>query len=142
MYENNELISLKPVKKIQKSNNETDFTKDIKKQLDEYFRGERKKFDVKINPKGTEFQKRVWNELKNIPYGTTKSYCEIAKNIGNENAQRATGSACNKNPVMIIIPCHRVISKSGALGGFAYGNEIKEKLLKIENINFKLKNRP
>ena len=79
------------------------------------------------------FQKKVWKELQKIQYGKTKSYSEIAVAIGNRNAQRAIGSACNKNPIMIIIPCHRVISKNGKLGGFVYGNSVKQKLLEIEN---------
>ena len=131
--ENGELVSLKLVDYCEKSNFETDFIKDIKNQLDEYFSGKRKVFDIKINPKGTDFQKLVWKELQKIPYGKTKSYSEIAKAIGNTNAQRAVGSACNKNPIMIIIPCHRVISKNNNLGGYAYGSEIKQKLLNIEN---------
>lgn len=101
-------------------------------QLNEYFLGKRQKFDIKINPTGSEFQKKVWSELLKIPYGKTKSYQKIAKAIGNPNAQRAVGSACNKNPIMIIIPCHRVISKNGKIGGFAYGNTIKQQLLEIE----------
>ena len=72
------------------------------------------------------------NQLQNIPYGRTKNYSEIAIALGKPNAQRAVGSACNKNPIMIIIPCHRVISQNGKLGGFAYGNSVKQKLLSIE----------
>jgi len=131
--ENNELISLKLTKKSSISCKETDFIKDVKLQLDEYFSGQRQKFDIKINPKGTTFQKQVWQELPKIPYGETKSYSEIAYAIGKPNAQRAIGSACNKNPIMIIIPCHRVISKNGKLGGFVYGNSVKQKLLELEN---------
>lgn len=131
--ENNKLISLKLVNCCEKTSVETDFIKDINKQLDEYFLGKRTIFNIKINPKGTDFQKLVWKELQKIPYGKTKSYSEIAKAIGNKNAQRAVGSACNKNPIMIIIPCHRVISKNNNLGGYAYGSEIKQKLLNIEN---------
>lgn len=107
-------------------------SKDITTQLDEYFHGKRKVFNVKLNPKGTEFQKKVWGELLKIPYGKTKSYQEIAQAINNPNGQRAVGSACNKNRIPIIVPCHRVISKSGALTGFAYGLKIKEQLLNIE----------
>ena len=129
----NTLYSLKITDELDVSDEETNFSKNIKIQLDEYFLGKRKIFDININPQGTDFQKQVWNELLKIPYGTTKSYSEIAKNIDNKNAQRAVGSACNKNPIMLIIPCHRVISRSGNLGGFAYGNNIKEQLLKIEN---------
>ena len=131
--ENNKLVSLKLVDYCEKSNIETDFIKDIKKQLDEYFLGKRTIFNIKINPKGTDFQKLVWSELPNIPYGKIKSYSEIAAATGNKNAQRAIGNACNKNPIMIIIPCHRVISKNNNLGGYAYGRSIKQKLLNIEN---------
>lgn len=131
--ENNKLVSLKLVDYCEKSNIETDFIKDIKKQLDEYFLGKRTIFNIKINPKGTDFQKLVWSELQNIPYGKIKSYSEIAATTGNKNAQRAVGNACNKNPIMIIIPCHRVVSKNNNIGGYAYGRSIKQKLLNIEN---------
>lgn len=131
--ENNKLVSLKLVDYCEKSNVETNFIKDIKKQLGEYFSGKRTTFDIKINPTGTDFQKMVWKELQNISYGETKSYSEIAAAAGNKNAQRAVGNACNKNPIMIIIPCHRVISKNNNLGGYAYGRSIKQKLLNIEN---------
>ena len=130
--ENNELISLKLVNEIKISDKETDFIKNIKSELDEYFSGKRKIFDIKVNPKGTVFQKKVWKELQKIPYNMTKSYSEIAEKIGNKNAQRAVGNACNKNPVMIIIPCHRVVSKNKGMGGFAYGEKVKQKLLEIE----------
>lgn len=133
VYKDEELISLKLVENIQKSGEDTTFTNTVKKQLNEYFSGERQNFDIKINPKGTDFQKSVWSELLKIPYGKTASYKEIAKNIGKSNAQRAIGYACNKNPIMIIIPCHRVISQNGKLGGFAYGNFVKQKLLDTEN---------
>ena len=133
VIENNTLISLKISDKFKKSEKETDFIKDIKNPLDEYFFGRRKIFDIQINPKGTDFQKLLWSELQKIPYGETKSYSEIAAAAGNKNAQRAIGNACNKNPIMIIIPCHRVISKNNNLGGYAYGKSIKQKLLNIEN---------
>ena len=131
--ESNKLVSLKLVDYCEKSNIETDFIKDIKKQLDEYFLGKRTIFNIKINPKGTDFQKMVWKELQKISYSKTKSYSEVAEAIGNKNAQRAVGNACNKNPIMIIIPCHRVVSKNNNLGGYAYGSKIKQKLLNIEN---------
>lgn len=131
--ENGKLVSLKLVDYCEKSNVETNFIKDIKKQLGEYFSGKRTTFDIKINPTGTDFQKMVWKELQNIPYGETKSYSEIAAAAGNKNAQRAVGNACNKNLIMIIIPCHRVVSKNNNIGGYAYGRSIKQKLLNIEN---------
>ena len=132
--ENCALISLRLVDNAENFSNETALIKKIKIQLNEYFSGKRKIFDIKLKPKGTDFQKKVWNELQKITYGKTKSYSEIAMTIGNKNAQRAVGSACNKNPIMIIIPCHRIISKNGKAGGFAYGNIIKQELLKIENV--------
>lgn len=105
---------------------------DCKKQLLQYFSGKRKTFDLKLKPKGTEFQLKVWNELLKIPYGETVSYSDIAKNIGKPKASRAVGNAVNKNPIFIIIPCHRVIGKSGSLVGFAYGLDKKEYLLNLE----------
>ena len=132
--EDNKLITLKISKDKQSENNDSDLIKNIKSQLDEYFSGKRKNFDIRINPQGTVFQQKVWYELQKIPYGQTMSYSDIAIKTGNINAQRAVGSACNKNPIMIIIPCHRVISKNGTIGGFAYGDFVKHKLLKIENI--------
>lgn len=129
---NNLLISLKLTDKIGKSCYKTEFMKNIESQLDEYFSGKRQQFDIKINPSGTKFQKLVWSKLEEIPYGLTKNYSNIAELVGNKNAQRAVGSACNKNPIILIIPCHRVISKNGNSGGFAYGNLIKQKLLELE----------
>lgn len=112
--------------------NETELLKEAIKQLNEYFDGKRKEFDLPLAPKGTEFQKKVWNALKKIPFGETRSYGEIAKLIGNEKASRAVGMANNKNPIMIIIPCHRVIGANGKLVGYAGGIDIKEKLLNLE----------
>ena len=102
------------------------------KQMNEYFSGERKKFDLPLYFEGTEFQKSVWNELRKIPYGTTVSYKDIAEGIKNEKAVRAVGNANNKNKIMIIVPCHRVIGKNGKLVGFAGGLDNKEFLLKHE----------
>ena len=102
------------------------------KQMNEYFSGERKKFDLPLYFEGTEFQKSVWNELRKIPYGTTVSYKDIAEGINNEKAVRAVGNANNKNKIMIIVPCHRVIGKSGKLVGFAGGLDKKEFLLEHE----------
>lgn len=130
--ENGTAVSLKFTEKYCKTAKETDLAENIKSQLHEYFSGKRKIFDIKINPKGTEFQKKVWSELLKIPYGETRSYSQIAESIGNKNAQRAVGQACNKNPLMIIIPCHRVVSKNGKMTGYACGIDIKEKLLNAE----------
>lgn len=102
------------------------------KQLDEYFSGKRTSFNLPINPKGTEFQKKVWKELEKIPYGETCTYKDIALRIGNPNASRAVGNANNKNPISIIVPCHRVIGKNKKLVGYAGGLDKKEKLLTLE----------
>lgn len=110
-----------------------EITNNTIKQLDEYFQGRRKIFDLPLNPKGTDFQKKVWEELKKIPYGATKSYKDIAIAIGNPNASRAVGNANNKNPIPIIIPCHRVIGANKKLVGYAGGLDKKQKLLDIEN---------
>jgi len=101
-------------------------------QIDEYLKGKRKVFDIPLYIEGTEFQKKVWHELLNIPYGKTRSYQDIAIAINNIKALRAVGHANNKNKLPIIIPCHRVIGKNGKLVGYAGGLEIKEKLLELE----------
>jgi methylated-DNA-[protein]-cysteine S-methyltransferase len=105
------------------------------KKLDLYFNGKLKKFDLPIQFKGTPFQNKVWKTLCKIPYGETWSYQDIAKKIGNINACRAVGGANNKNPLGIIVPCHRVVGKNGALVGYAAGLNSKEKLLKLEKLN-------
>lgn len=102
-------------------------------QLDEYFNGKRTKFDLKLNPQGTDFQKKVWNELLNIPYGKTRTYLEQTKKIGDIKAIRAVASANGKNPIWIIIPCHRVIGYDGSLTGYAGGIWRKKWLLEHEN---------
>ena len=104
-------------------------------QLGEYFAGKRKIFDIPINPQGTKFQLCVWNALNDIPYGETRSYKDIATATGNPKACRAVGLANNKNPIWIIIPCHRVIGANGTLTGYGGGLEIKQKLLDLEKIN-------
>ena len=104
-----------------------------KQQLNEYFSGERKEFDVKINQKGTEFQQKVWNELIKIPHGKTVSYNYIAERVGGKNMMRAVGSANGKNQISIIVPCHRVIGSDGKLSGYAGGMWRKEWLLKHED---------
>lgn len=101
-------------------------------QLKEYFEGNRKEFDFQYELKGTEFQKKVWTEISKIPYGETRSYKDIAIAIGNPKAVRAVGTACNKNPITIAIPCHRVVGSNGKLVGYEYGIDMKRKLLKLE----------
>ena len=101
-------------------------------QLKEFFAGKRKKFDVPLAPQGTDFQRSVWKALQNIPYGKTKTYKQVAEMIGNPKACRAVGLANNKNPIWIIIPCHRVIGADGSLTGYGGGIKMKQKLLGIE----------
>ncbi len=115
--------------------NETPLIKEAGNQLKEYFEGKRKSFDLKIEPVGTEFQKSVWQALLDIPYGELRSYKDIAIAVGNEKASRAVGMANNKNPISIIIPCHRVVGSNGKLVGYAGGLDIKELLLNIEKNN-------
>lgn len=101
-------------------------------QLNEYFEGKRQNFDLELSPCGTPFQRSVWQELQKIPYGQTVSYSFIAQKIGNPKGSRAVGMANNKNPIPIIIPCHRVIGKNGTLTGFGGGLDIKRYLLDLE----------
>ena len=102
-------------------------------QLQEYFIGKRTKFTFKLNPKGTEFQKKVWQELLQIPYGKTCSYLELSKKLGDVKAIRAVASANGKNPLWIVVPCHRVIGTDGSLTGYAGGLWRKKWLLEHEN---------
>lgn len=106
---------------------------DAVNQLQEYFDQKREKFDLKLAPAGTNFQKRVWCELENIPYGKTNSYLEIANYLGDPKVIRAAASANGKNPIAIIIPCHRVIGSDGSLTGYAGGLERKKFLLEHES---------
>jgi methylated-DNA-[protein]-cysteine S-methyltransferase len=103
-------------------------------QLGQYFAGQRTRFDLELQAKGTPFQRRVWQELAAIPFGSTASYGEIAKRIGQPKACRAVGMANGRNPIPIIIPCHRVIGKNGTLTGFSSGLSLKRQLLALEGI--------
>ena len=116
-------------------NDKSDLTEKAFLQLQEYFRGQRRSFDLPLAPHGTEFQKKVWRELCNIPYSQTRTYKEIAQAIGHPNAARAVGMANNRNPIPIVIPCHRVVGANGSLVGYAYGLEIKKKLLTLEIVS-------
>ena len=107
------------------------------RQLDEYFSGKRQTFELMFDPIGTEFQKRVWKELLKIEYGTTISYLELALRLGDEKAVRAVGGANGKNPIAIMIPCHRVIGATGKLVGYGGGMERKRWLLKHELMHAK-----
>ncbi len=111
-----------------------DFFTEAMQELTEYFNGERRKFTVELNPLGTAFQKKVWNELLRIPYGQVISYRQLAERIGNSKASRAVGNANGKNPIPLIIPCHRVIGSSGKLTGFAFGLRMKQALLHFEQL--------
>ena len=102
-------------------------------QLQAYFGGTLKHFEVPISLSGTEFQQSVYRQLINIPYGETRSYSDIAEAIGNKKAVRAIGNANSKNPIAIVVPCHRVIGRDGSLTGFAGGIEAKKILLRLEN---------
>lgn len=104
------------------------------RQLDEYFSGGRKQFALPLKPQGTDFQKAVWNELSKIPYGQTVTYMDVAKAIGNPKAVRAVGAANGRNPISIIVPCHRVIGSNGDLIGFGGGIWRKEFLLRHEKV--------
>ena len=118
--------------KMMKNERHSDFLHEVYTQINEYFEGKREQFDVPLKCEGTPFQQSVWRQLQKIPYGETRSYQEIAIGIGNEKAVRAVGQANNKNPIMIIIPCHRVIHKNGDITGFACGLEVKQYLLELE----------
>jgi methylated-DNA-[protein]-cysteine S-methyltransferase len=103
------------------------------RQLEEYFAGKRREFDLPLDVQGTEFQKSVWNQLSKIPYGKTCSCRDIAKRVKNDRAVRAVGTASGRNPLSIIVPCHRVIGADGKLAGYAGGLDIKSKLLALES---------
>lgn len=105
---------------------------ETERQLHEYFDGVRKSFTVPLDFNGTEFQKRVWHALLSIPFGETRSYGEIARQLGNPTASRAVGAANGRNPISIIAPCHRVIGSSGKLTGYGGGLDVKEMLLSLE----------
>ena len=103
------------------------------RQLEEYFAGKRRRFTVKLDPAGTPFQNQVWDALRTIPFGETRSYGEIADQIGRRKAVRAVGAANGRNPLSIIVPCHRVIGADGNLTGFAGGLKVKARLLALES---------
>ena len=128
------------ISKIHVLNEEVEISKSIPKelknavsQLQEYFDGNRTQFDFKLNPDGTEFQKKVWQELLQIPFGKTCSYLDLSKKLGDVKAIRAVASANGKNPLWIVVPCHRVIGTDGSLTGYAGGLWRKKWLLEHEN---------
>lgn len=131
-YEEDILISLKKIDETRDYGKNTEFTDLVYKEIMEYLNGKRKTFDIKYEINGTEFQKKVWKELTKIPYGETRTYKEIAMSIGNPKASRAVGMANNKNPISIIVPCHRVIGSDGKLVGYGGGLDMKRALLTLE----------
>ena len=131
--EKNKIIELsinKTIKDAQKV--ETNLINQTYKEIQEYLNGKRIKFDIPILIRGTEFQKKVWEQLLSVPYGEVTSYKYIAAKIGKPNASRAVGNACNKNPLLIIVPCHRILGSDKSLKGFAIGVDVKDKLLNLE----------
>lgn len=135
--QDNKIIQIKIIdEEVTLVNNINNILIKTKLELEEYFCGKRVDFDIPIKLKGSDFQIEVWNELLKIPYGEVRTYGEIAKLIGNPNASRAVGMACNKNPLMIVVPCHRVIGKNKNLVGYEYGIDVKQKLLDLESSKF------
>lgn len=132
--ENGYIIELNLEVKEKKKEKESLITKKAKNQLIKYLEGNLKKFNLPLNPRGTDFQKKCWQELIKIPYGKTITYKDQARNIFNEKSYRAVGNANGKNPIPIIIPCHRVIKSDNSIGGYYYGDKIKKILLDIEKI--------
>lgn len=102
------------------------------RQIADYFAGSRREFDLRLDPEGTEFQRQTWDALREIPYGATASYADVARSIGRPKAVRAVGAANARNPLPIVVPCHRVVGSDGSLTGFAAGTDVKLALLKIE----------
>ncbi|NYB74752.1 methylated-DNA--[protein]-cysteine S-methyltransferase [Sedimentibacter hydroxybenzoicus DSM 7310] len=131
-YTESAIISIRTVGKIDDKDEHSQLSDMAYEQICEYIKGRRKTFDFPYELHGTEFQKRVWNELCRIPYGETRTYKQVAEAAGNSKASRAAGAANGKNPIMIVIPCHRVIGTDGKLTGYAGGIELKKTLLNLE----------
>lgn len=131
-YEGEVLVRLRTVEPTVQTGERTELTDRAMEQLREYFSGQRKQFELPYELRGTEFQKKVWAALEAIPYGQTRSYREIAQAVGNPKAVRAVGAANGKNPMWIVVPCHRVIGADGGLTGYAGGVELKRALLELE----------
>ena len=131
------LLSFNVPSKAESNTVDQKFIKMVTNELNDYADGKLKKFSIKLDLQGTEFQKSVWRQLQKINYGDVKSYGDIAKAIKLEGGQRAVGGANNRNKVPIIVPCHRVIKSDGGLGGYAGGLKLKEKLLAIEGVAIK-----
>lgn len=131
-YQVEALLLLQKIDESQNVGKKTDFTERVYTEIMEYLKGERTTFDIAYELEGTAFQKKVWQELTKIPYGETRTYKEIAIAIGNPNASRAVGMANNKNPLMIVVPCHRVTGTNGKLVGYGGGIAMKRELLAME----------
>ena len=119
--------------KIIKEQKLSPFARRVKQQLKSYFKGKLKSFDIALYIRGTAFQKKVWNSLQKIPWGKTKTYGQMARQLNMPKGSRAIGNGCAKNPFLIVVPCHRVLSQKG-LGGFALGLKAKKQLLSLENL--------
>lgn len=131
-YKRDSLVLLKKIDGTSDCGKKKEFTDLVYEEVMEYLDGKRKTFDIKYEINGTEFQKKVWKEFTKIPYGETRTYKEIAVAVGNPKASRAVGMANNKNPIAIIVPCHRVIGSDGKLVGYAGGLDMKKFLLDLE----------
>ena len=129
---NNKITKILINEKNSVNTEESNLTKQTIKEINEYLDHKRTDFTIPLDPQGTDHQIKVWNELKKIPYSETRTYKELATSLGNPNASRAIGSACGKNPIIIIVPCHRVIGTNGKLTGYAGGIGVKEKLIDLE----------
>ncbi|MDD7390141.1 MAG: methylated-DNA--[protein]-cysteine S-methyltransferase [Lachnospiraceae bacterium] len=131
-YDGGVITCLKKMDEMETEGKRTELTDTVYGQMTEYLQGRRKTFDFPYELRGTEFQKKVWEELCRIPYGETRTYKEIAAAIHNPGACRAVGMANNRNPMMIVVPCHRVIGTGGKLVGYGCGLEMKAALLQLE----------
>lgn len=127
--------SVKQEEKVIGDDSSMKMAQKAKDELEEYFAGKRKDFDLPLRAEGTNFQKKVWEQLKKIPYGETRTYGEVAQMMGNPKASRAIGMANHNNPILILTPCHRVIGADGSLTGYAAGIEAKKYLLDFESSN-------
>lgn len=134
-YENDSVVFLKKVSETDSYGQKTEFTDQVYTQVMEYLNEKRTSFDFAYKLIGTEFEKKVWEQLLSIPYGETRTYKEIATAIGNPKASRAVGMANNKNPVTIVVPCHRVIGTNGKMVGYVGGLDMKKALLNLEKQN-------
>lgn len=132
-FDDEALVRISHAESMGKSS-KTKLSKETVKQLDKYFAGKREEFDLPLKPMGTDFQLRCWKALCDVPYGTTQSYKDIAERVDSPKGFRAVGLANNRNPLMIIVPCHRIIGANGKLVGYAGGVHIKEHLLRLEGV--------